>query len=145
MDALKILSPIHKATRQIGLHLEQKTRPLGVSNIEGHLLTYLLSYAPCPIAELNRVFGLKRSTLTSILDRLEERGLILREVNPGDRRSWLVSIRPEGGEIACKLRKILEEFEAEIISRLKQDDLRCFNRVMETVAGVTAVELRTRS
>ncbi|OGF98966.1 MAG: hypothetical protein A3F83_13085 [Candidatus Glassbacteria bacterium RIFCSPLOWO2_12_FULL_58_11] len=145
MDALKILSPIHKATRQIGLHLEQKTRRLGVSNIEGHLLTYLLSYAPCPIAELNRVFGLKRSTLTSILDRLEERRLISRTVNPADRRSWLVQIQPAGADIARRLRSVLEEFEAEIIGLLGQEDLRSFNRVMETIARVTAVELRDRS
>lgn len=144
MDALKILSPIHKATRQIGLHLERATRRLGVSNIEGHLLTYLLSYAPCPIAELNRVFGIKRSTLTSILDRLEERRLISRTVNPADRRSWLVHIQPAGAEIAGRLRKTLEEFEAEIIGLLGQEDLRSFNRVMETIARVTAVELRSR-
>ena len=79
MEPLRLLSPIHKATRQIHLHLEPEFRRLGVSTVEGHLLSYLLGYGPCPITELNRVFGFKRSTATSILDRLETRGLVMRK------------------------------------------------------------------
>ena len=90
--ALKFLSPIHKSTRQIELYLEGRMAELGVSNPEGHLLSYLASYAPCPVGDLRRVFGYKGSTLTSMLDRLERRGLITRGAHPGDRRSFLVEL-----------------------------------------------------
>ncbi|HEX2642293.1 MAG TPA: MarR family transcriptional regulator, partial [Thermoanaerobaculia bacterium] len=74
--ALDFLSPLHKASRQISVYLESHTRELGVSPAEGHVLTYLRSYAPTPIGDLVRVFGIKQSTFTSMLDRLEEAGFV---------------------------------------------------------------------
>ena len=72
--ALEFLSPLHKASRQISMYLEANTKELGVSPLEGHILTYLRKYAPAPINELVRVFGIKQSTFTSLLDRLEKVG-----------------------------------------------------------------------
>ncbi len=72
--ALDFLSPLHKASRQLSVYLESQTRDLGVSPSEGHVLTYLRRYAPAPIGELVRVFGIKQSTFTSLLDRLERAG-----------------------------------------------------------------------
>ncbi|MFH1068824.1 MAG: MarR family transcriptional regulator [Candidatus Glassbacteria bacterium] len=142
MHPLRILSPIHKATRQISLYLEKSCTELGVSTLEGHALTYLLSYGPCSIGELNRVFGLKRSTMTSLLDRLEKRGLISRDNNPADRRSWVVGTLPEGRRTAEKLRRVLEKFEREVVEGVTRADMESFGRVMESVARVTAVDVR---
>ena len=144
MEPLRILSPIHKATRQMEIYLEQKIKPLGVSTAEGHILTYLLSYAPCSIGQLVRVFGFKRSTLTSILDRLEKRGLIRRQLHPKDRRSWIVAIQPKGRKIAGKLRKIVEEFEAEISSNLDPGDIERFSHIMEAIGKVSAIQFRKK-
>ena len=94
--ALEFLSPLHRASRQISIYLEAHTRALGVSPGEGHLLTYLGGYAPASVVELVRVFGMKQSTLTSMLDRLERAGLVRREVNPADRRSFLIHLTRAG-------------------------------------------------
>jgi hypothetical protein len=56
--ALQFLSPLHKASRQLSVYLEAHTRELGVSPSEGHLISYLRSYAPAPVGELVRVFGM---------------------------------------------------------------------------------------
>ena len=145
MDALRILSPIHRATRQIGMYLEGEIKPMGVSIVEGHILSYLLSYSPCSIRELNRVFGYKPSTLTSILDRLVERDLITRRVNPGDRRSWIVILQTGGKGLALKLRKLLDSFESEVLKNLDRNDIESFNNVMEAIAKVTEVKVRNKS
>src|SRR6476661_9749836 len=94
--ALDFLSPLHKASRQISVYLESRTRELGVSPLEGHVLTYLRSYAPASIRDLVRVFGIKQSTFTSLLDRLEQDGFVHRAVNPDDRRSFLIHISDDG-------------------------------------------------
>src|SRR3954449_10977795 len=97
---LRYLSPIHKAARQIGVRMEQQIEATGLASQEGHLLSYLRGYAPCPIAEVVTVFGLRGSTATAVLDRMEERGLITRTPNPDDRRSFLLSLTPEGKRVA---------------------------------------------
>jgi DNA-binding MarR family transcriptional regulator len=142
--ALEFLSPLHKASRQITLYLEAHTRALGVSPSEGHLLTYLHSYAPAPVGELVRVFGMKQSTLTSMLDRLERAGLLRREVNGSDRRSLLVHVTPTGSELAERLNACLETLEAEIRRHLAPEQVAAFRAFAAAVEKATDVRLRER-
>lgn len=140
--ALDFLSPLHKASRQISVYLEAHTRGLGVSPIEGHVLTYLRSYAPTPIGELVRVFGIKQSTFTSLLDRLEEAGLVRREINRGDRRSFLIDLSDSGRELAERLNRLLETLEDEIRELVSARDVKGFHAVMGAVEEITRVRLR---
>jgi DNA-binding MarR family transcriptional regulator len=141
---LDFLSPIHKANRQISVHFEGKLESLGVSPREGHVLSYLRSYAPCPISEIVRVFGLKGSTLTSMLDRLEQRGLISRQVNPNDRRSFVIKLTRSGRRFADRIQRFVEEIEASIHSRVTSGDVTGFKTVMTAIGEATRVKLRER-
>ena len=142
---LQFLSPIHKATRQITVYLQsQQKDAVELNPPEGHLLTYLRSYAPAPIGELVRVFGIKQSTFTSMLDRLEKAGLVRREVNPGDRRSFMIHITDAGKELAEETNRRLEAFESELRSRLSPRDIEGFQAVMAAVEEITEVRLRER-
>lgn len=141
---LQFLSPIHKASRQITLYLERATIELGVSPGEGHLLSYLRSYAPCPVSELERVFGHKRSTLTSMLDRLAERDLLTRQINSTDRRSFTIELTPDGRKLAGKLRKVLEAFEQDVKDQVNDKQMAGFRSVMQAIADVTNVKVRER-
>ncbi len=139
---LWLLSPLHKASRQITVHLTAICAGYGVSVAEGHLLTYLASYGPCPIAELSRVFGLSGSTLTGMLDRLAAGGQLLRGLNAADRRSYLIELTPAGRETALALNARLAGFEAEVRSRLGEEQVAGFKAVMDAVEDVTHVNLR---
>lgn len=138
------LSPLHKASRQISLYLEAHTRELGVSLIEGHILTDLRGYAPAPVGELVRVFGIKQSTFTSMLDRLENAGLVRREINRDDRRSFLIHITDDGRKLAERLNGSLETLEGKIRQRVRSADVKGFHAVMGAVEKITQVRLRER-
>ena len=142
--ALEFLSPLHKASRQITMYLEDQTRELGVSPLEGHVLTYLRKYAPAPVGELVRVFGVKQSTFTSLLDRLERDGLVRREPNPADRRSFLIHITERGRELTARLNRLLENLEDDIRARLRRAEAKGFHAVMAAVEDVTRVQVRER-
>ena len=142
--ALEFLSPLHKASRQISVYLETHTRELGVSPAEGHVITYLGSYGPVQVGELVRVFGMKQSTLTSMLDRLERAGMVLRAPNPDDRRSFLVDTTDYGVDLAIRLTNVLTRFEEEIRECITDEQLAGFRAVMAAVDQVTRVQLRDR-
>jgi DNA-binding MarR family transcriptional regulator len=142
--SLEFLSPLHKASRQITVYLEAHTRELGVSPLEGHVLTYLRKYAPAAVGELIRVFGVKQSTFTSLLDRLEKAGLVRRELNPGDRRSFLIHITDRGRELTARLNRLLEKLEDDLRARVRRPDVKGFHAVMGAVEDVTRVRLRER-
>jgi DNA-binding MarR family transcriptional regulator len=138
--ALTFLSPLHRATRQIGIWFD--ARLSGLAGPEGHLLSYLLAYGPCRVAELVRVFGHKHSTMTSLLDRLEAGGLLDRKDNPEDKRSFLVGLTAKGRKTAVRVNVLVEEIEREIGKRVTKRDLEGFQRVIEAVAEATGVTVR---
>ena len=140
--ALRYLSPIHRAVRQITIHLERPCAALGVSTVEGHLLSYLKSYAPCPISELVRVFGHKPSTMTSMLERLERGGLVKRALDPEDRRSVRVSLTLKGSAVAGRVNGVVRDLEARIGARVRKRDFMGFQAVMASVEAATGVHVR---
>lgn len=139
---LRFLSPIHKASRQIALRLEQEFRQEPVIACEAHVVSFLGSYAPAPVGELLRVFGHKASTMTSILDRLEEAGLVERVPNPEDRRSVHVGLTPEGAALARRLRRRIEDLESDIARRTTAADRKGFENVMKAIQDATGIAVR---
>lgn len=142
--ALQFLSPLHKASRQLSVYLAAPTSDPGLSSTDGHLITYLNKYAPAPVGELVRVFGIKQSTFTSMLDRLEKAGLIRRELNPGDRRSFLIHITDAGRAMADEADRVLLALEADIRARVSARDVEGFHAVMRAIEEITQVQLRGR-
>lgn len=140
--ALLFLSPLHRATRQVGLYFERALAGSEVLPGEGHLLSYLSAYAPAAVGDLQRVFGLKKSTLTSTLDRLEEAGFLHREIDAKDRRSFLVSLTKRGSAAAAQIQEYVDALESEIRQRITERDLAGFRRVLEAVSEATGVEVR---
>ncbi len=139
---LRYLSPIHKAVREITLYLEPKCSVFGVSPAEGHLLSYLRTYAPCPIVEILRVFGARPSTMTSMLERLSERGLLVREPDLDDRRSVRVSLTREGKAVAGSIERAIRDLEARIGAGVGKQELAGFRSVMSAVQAATGVRVR---
>jgi len=116
----------------------------GLAPQEGHLLSYLRSYAPCPIADVVTVFGLRGSTATAVLDRMEERGLITRTPNPDDRRSFLLELTAEGRSIAGEVQELVEKLEHSIARRITKDDETGFRNVMAAIEAAANVTLVNR-
>ena len=139
---IQFVTQLHKATRQLVEYMEADSRARGVEPGEGHLLSYATLYGPCPVSRLSRVLRHMPSTLTSMLDRLEERGFLERKPNPVDRRSFLVSTTVQGARIATELRERLEDMEDRIYSRIDARDFAGFQSVMRAVAEVTQVDNR---
>ncbi len=139
---LQIVSPLHKAQRQMSIHLNAAARTHGIEGTEGHLLSFVSVYGPVRIAELRRVFGHQPSTLTSMLDRLEHAGLLKREINPADRRSFLIRATRKGASVGRKARKLVEQFEAELMAEIDPRDLAGFQRVLRVLGDITHVQLR---
>ena len=53
--------------------------------------------------ELSRQLLTHRSNITGLVDRLEQRGLVARHDEPGDRRSYRVVLSPAGGKLVAAI------------------------------------------
>lgn len=54
------------------------------------------STEPRRMRDLAERLGVSTGTLTVTVDKLEKAGLVERVANPGDRRSWLIALTPQG-------------------------------------------------
>ena len=128
--APRLIPHIHRATHRIGLHIERLDEPR-VNQAEAHVLAHLAAAGEATIGQVHRAFGHKRSTLTSILDRLEERKLIVRTSDARDRRTFVVSLTRAGRTAAARVTEHLQAFEAEALQGSAPADVRAFLRVLE--------------
>jgi len=105
----------------------------GLTQGEAHILALLAHSAATKVADLHRGLAHKRSTLTSILDRLENRDLIKREVGKTDRRTFLVTLTAKGRKLARRVSRHLSDLEREVVRRVSAADIRGFNNVIEAL------------
>src|SRR5258708_5975002 len=110
---LRLIPEVHRATHRIGIFLDS----LGITQGEGHILSHLAAAGDSTIAELHRALAHRRSTLTSILDRLAERQFITRESDPNDRRSFIVRLSKKGQHVDAQLHRELE--------RISESEIKC--------------------
>jgi DNA-binding MarR family transcriptional regulator len=129
---LRLVPSIHRATHRIGLYLAG-LREHGLSQGEAHILAHLAAASSATIAELHRGLAHKRSTLTSILDRLADRGFITREVGDADRRTFVVKATPAGRQVARRVLRHLMDLEAAVAQRVTKDEMRAFLKVLAAV------------
>jgi len=63
-----------------------------------------------------------RSTLVQIIDRLEERGFVVREVSAHDRRSHALKLTPEGSTALAELKQLTSAHEDHMTHMLTADE-----------------------
>jgi DNA-binding MarR family transcriptional regulator len=80
------------------LHAET-SRPLGLTPQQAHLVCVLIT-GPLGMTELSRILNIERSSLTSMVDRLERRDLVARVANPADRRACRIELTAAGKDLA---------------------------------------------
>jgi len=126
---LRLVHPVHRATHRIGLYLDD-LGGRGLTQGEAHILALLAHSGPASVAHLHRGLAHKRSTLTSILDRLAKHGLITRAVGETDRRTFVVRPTAKGRKLAQRVQRHLSALERAVTHRVSAADIKGFNRVV---------------
>jgi DNA-binding MarR family transcriptional regulator len=139
-DTSAIVPALERATHAVALWIEHAFADLRLTQAEAHVLTYLARHAPCSINDLHRSFGHKRSTLTSLLDRLEGRGWIRRAPHPASRRLVLVELTERGEPVAQRVHVALQEMEERVLARAGDADVTTFLHVMRVLEEELSVD-----
>jgi DNA-binding MarR family transcriptional regulator len=132
-SSLHLVPALERATHAVALWIERAFADLRLTQAEAHVLAALSDLAPCSINDLHHRFGHKRSTLTSLLDRLEERGWARRAAHPASRRLVQVELTEEGRLVADRMRIAVHALEARLMSRLESDDVAAFARLLSAL------------
>ncbi len=139
---LRLLPEVHRATHRIGIYLDS----LGITQGEGHILSHLAAAGDSTIAELHRALAHRRSTLTSILDRLAERQFITRESDPKDRRSFVIRLSRKGRSAAAQVHREMARIEESALKGVTGNQFRSIVKVLQALekTAVRALPRKTQ-
>ena len=132
---LEAIGRLHRATHAIAV-LISRIPGTHVNQAEAHVLVHLHAGGPSRINDIHAAFGHRRSTLTSLLDRLEKRKLLKRSADPDDRRSVRVSLTAGGQRLAARLAGQLSSAETQVLKRFSMREIESFQRVADAFAAV---------
>lgn len=90
----------------------ESAREFGLTAQQGQLMCVLMAQ-PYGMGELGAMLGLAKSSLTGLVDRTAQRGLVRREADPRDKRAVRVALTEEGGAL-------VEEFYAATCRRIEE-------------------------
>lgn len=74
----------------------------GVTPTQLSVLKLLHEIGSLRLGDLSRRIQAQNSTVTGIVDRMEEAGLVLRSRDAGDRRAWKIALTPQGQKVAAR-------------------------------------------
>ncbi|MFC2106538.1 MarR family winged helix-turn-helix transcriptional regulator [Candidatus Bipolaricaulota bacterium] len=129
-----LMSKIHHLSGRIFARMLKK-REIDINPAQGRIMFALWQEDVVPIRELAKETALGKSTLTSMLDRLEEAGLIVRERSGTDRRVILVKRTEKDRSRQETYEQVSEEMSAIYYVGLTEAEIARFERSLEKILG----------
>jgi DNA-binding MarR family transcriptional regulator len=87
------------------------------------------------MAELAAHLGLEKSSVSGLIDRAVNRGLVRRDTNPDDARAVRLSLAPEGQRLASELTRKVAGLLAPMTGRLSPAEQRRLGGLLTTLLG----------
>ena len=124
---------LQRATHHTLHALSAALSDLNLSAAEINALANLGEGGTLSVRQLSERAGTRASTLTGLLDRLENRGYLVREVDPADRRSFRLPLTDQGREVAAAARAAITDLERTALSRLDAAQLAGYHAVISAL------------
>lgn len=70
---------------------------------------------------LGNRYGIDPATMVDLIDKLENKGLLVRERNPEDRRKYLLHLTPKGNKVSSRASRLVRKQQKEFLAPLSDD------------------------
>ena len=134
-----LVTRLHDALRRISQSFERHSRQLSHHHgLTGPQLVTLLAisqHEPLGVSEVSRLVSLSASTMVGILDRLADKGLIVRERSESDRRRVMLRATAQGRHAAAHAPPLVSDGLSVALGQLRRAELRTLALYLERVAS----------
>lgn len=137
--ALRLMDAIRTLVRRFSLAERADIACCGMTVAQAATLEALSGGDGVRLGELGRRLGIAPSTLSRNLDRLEDRGFVVRGPDPDDRRALRVSLTSAGASAAATVRDQEIEFTRTILEKIPKASAEA------TVAGIEDLLMAIRT
>ncbi len=112
---------IMDVARMLRTYADQRARQFGISRAQWTVLVRLDRSEGLKQSELAEILDLQPISLTRLLDRLAENGLIERRPDPNDRRANRLYLRPAARPLLTELADLSQEMMETVLEGLDDD------------------------
>ena len=128
---------LHRTTHHTLHALSSALADLNLTAAEINALANLADRGALNVRELSVETGTRATTLTGVLDRLENRGYLTRELDPADRRSFRLPLTRTGQQVAERIRAAVTDLERDALARLSPTQIAGFHAVVTALQAAS--------
>jgi len=125
-----------KAQRNVHQLFKAELSPLGVTPGQYGVLRCLWDENAQTAKRLADRLVLDGSTITGILDRMEQKGLIEKQTDPKDRRAMQVMLTAKGKKLQKPVSEAIETANRRALLRLNQTEAEFLKNVLEEIGSI---------
>lgn len=131
----ELIENLAKAATMMDLMFEKFYKNFGLTRVQFFALFLIESVGDegMPLSVLGEEMSVSRPNITTLIDRMEKRGLVKRVVDEYDRRSTKVYVTDSGKNILKKVQPKKERFVKEVFSFLNEKELTRANEILQKV------------
>ena len=120
---LRIVFAIRRLMQAQELYTKELNKKYQVSTPQLNCLLALYEYGPLPPSRIADYIMVKSSTITGIVDRLEQKGLVSRYRNSPDRRVITIELTEAGRKLAENAPPPIQQKIVDGLKRLPEDEV----------------------
>jgi MarR family transcriptional regulator, organic hydroperoxide resistance regulator len=132
-----VILALHRATHATLYALAARLGALELSAADINVLANLADGERRTVGVLAAATATKPTTLTSALDRLARRGFLVRDLDPADRRSFLISLTSRGEAAAQTVATAVRDIERQALAAVTEADLAGFHALIDALTEVS--------
>lgn len=130
-----LISQIKRVQDRIFERLLQSCGVEEFNGPQGGLLYLLWQQDGVPIVELSQKSGLAKNTLTSVLKRMEESGLIQREQNRTDRRQAVITMTDKARNARESYEEVSQQMNRVFFRDFSEEEIISLDGMLDRVLG----------
>lgn len=127
------ISRIQKLGGRVFEKLLRKNRLDVFNGAQGRILYVLWEHGRLSFSDVGKYTSLAKTTLTSMIDRMEENGLVRRVPDKEDRRQIFISITEKAKRYQEKYSAVSDEMNAVFYSGFSAEEIRDFEKLLERI------------
>ena len=113
--------------------LMKEHKNLDINHAQGKILFVISRYKELSINDLCKELSLSKSTLTSMLDRLEDKGYILKRSSEKDKRITLISNTEKADESIDIFNDVITKMNDKFYDGFEEEDIKVFEKYLEKI------------
>lgn len=106
---------------------------LDINHSQGKILYVVSIHTELSITDLGKELGVSNSTLTSMLDRLESRGYILKKPSKKNKRITLISNTKKADKIIELFNNVITKMNDKFYDNFEEEEIKLFERYLEKI------------